>query len=173
MKISLIAAMTPEHVIGSHNSLPWHLPADLAWFKQHTLHKPIFMGRKTYQSIGKPLPNRHNIVLSQQPIPDAGITWVNSIAAGIEAAGAVKELMVIGGGTLYQQLLPQANRLYLSLIEASLPGTVYFPDYFPSRWVVQFSDYHPADARHAYACRFMILDRQECATDPATTTLIE
>lgn len=132
------------------------------------LYKPILMGRKTYQSIGKPLPNRHNIVLSHQPIPDPGITWVNNLAAGFEAAGTTEELMVIGGGMLYQQLLPQANRLYLSLIEASLPGTVYFPEYTPSRWVVQFSDYHPADVRNAYACRFMILDRLECTTDSAT-----
>lgn len=171
MNLSMIAAMTPERVIGSHNRLPWHLPADLAWFKQHTLHKPILMGRKTYHSIGKPLPNRHNIVLSHQPIHDPGVTWVNSLAAGIEAAGTAEELMVIGGGMLYQQLLPQANRLYISLIEASLPGSIYFPDYTPSRWVVQFSRYHPADAHNAYACRFMILDRLDCVTDPATATL--
>lgn len=168
MNISLIAAMTPERVIGSGNSLPWHLPADLAWFKQHTLYKPILMGRKTYRSIGKPLPNRHNIVLSHQPIHDPGITWVNSLAAGCEAAGSAEELMVIGGGRLYQQLLSQANRLYITLIEATLSGDVYFPDYTPSRWVIQFSDYHLADARNAYACRFMILDRLECTADSAT-----
>ncbi len=168
MNISLIAAMTPERVIGSGNSLPWHLPADLAWFKQHTLYKPILMGRKTYQSIGKPLPQRHNIVLSHQPIHDPGITWVNSLAAGCEAAGSAEELMVIGGGRLYQQLLSQANRLYITLIEATLPGDVYFPDYTTSRWVIQFSDYHLADARNAYACRFMILDRLECTADSAT-----
>ncbi|WP_253307032.1 type 3 dihydrofolate reductase [unidentified bacterial endosymbiont] len=168
MNISLIAAMTPERVIGSGNSLPWHLPADLAWFKQHTLYKPILMGRKTYQSIGKPLPQRHNIVLSHQPIHDPGITWVNSLAAGCEAASSAEELMVIGGGRLYQQLLSQANRLYVTLIEATLPGDVYFPDYTPSRWVIQFSDYHLADARNAYACRFMILDRLECTADSAT-----
>jgi dihydrofolate reductase len=173
MNISLIAAMTPERVIGSHNRLPWHLPADLAWFRQHTLHKPILMGRNTYQSIGKPLPNRHNIVLSHQPIHDVGITWVNSIAAGCEAAGSAEELMVIGGGMLYQQLLSHANRLYISLIEALLPGDVYFPDYAPSRWVIQCSDYHPTDERHAYACRFMILDRLEFPTDSAIATLVD
>lgn len=160
MKISLIAAMTPERVIGIDNHLPWHLPADLAWFKQHTLHKPLLMGCKTYHSIGRPLPHRHNIVLSHQPIAKPGITWAKSLPDGLAASGNAPELMVIGGGMLYQQLLEQADRLYLSLVDAHLAGTTYFPDYTQSPWFIRLSHYHPADTRNPYGCRFLILDRQ-------------
>lgn len=97
MIISLIAALAADRVIGMENAMPWHLPEDLAWFKRNTLNKPVIMGRKTFESIGRPLPGRHNIVLSSQPGKGSGVTWVTSLEEALAAAGDVEEVMVMGG----------------------------------------------------------------------------
>lgn len=91
MIISLIAALAADRVIGMENAMPWHLPADLAWFKRNTLNKPVIMGRKTFESIGRPLPGRHNIVLSSRPGSEAGVTWVTSMDEALAAAGGVEK----------------------------------------------------------------------------------
>lgn len=159
MIISLIAAMAEDRVIGADNAMPWHLPADLAWFKRNTLAKPIIMGRNTYESIGRPLPGRLNIVISRQPQSDDRVTWVTSLEQAILAAGAVDEVMIIGGGRVYEQALAQANRLYLTHIEAELEGDTYFPDYHQYGWTRTFEEQHQADEKNQYGYRFEILDR--------------
>ena len=129
MKISLIVAMAENSVIGANNQMPWHLPADLKHFKHITLGKPILMGRKTHESIGKALPGRHNIVLSRDPSFNAkGCTTVHSTETALKAAAIDSgELMVIGGAALYRDFLPDAQSLYMTLIHQQFEGDTYFP----------------------------------------------
>lgn len=159
MIISLIAAMAEKRVIGKDNQMPWHLPADLAWFKRNTVNKPIIMGRKTYESIGRPLPGRLNIVLSRRAGDDDRVTWVTSPEQAIACAGDVEEVMIIGGGNIYQQFLSLANRLYITHIEARLEGDTAFPDYSPQLWHTVFSERHTKDDKNSYDYRFEILER--------------
>lgn len=159
MIVSLIAAMAENRTIGADNAMPWHLPADLAWFKRNTLNKPVIMGRKTYESIGRPLPGRKNIVISRQAQSDDRVVWVTTLDQAFAEAGAVDEVMVIGGGNVYQQALERADRLYLTHIEAALSGDTHFPDYQRYSWRQSFSERHEADEKNAHAYRFEILER--------------
>ncbi|WP_431225619.1 type 3 dihydrofolate reductase [Serratia sp. L9] len=158
--ISLIAALAADRVIGMENAMPWHLPADLAWFKRNTLNKPVIMGRKTFESIGRPLPGRHNIVLSSQPGTEAGVSWVTSLEDALAVAGDAEEIMVMGGGRIYNQFLPKANRLYLTHIDAEVEGDTYFPDYEPDEWETSFSEFHDADALNSHSYCFEVLERR-------------
>lgn len=158
--ISLIAAMAADRVIGMDNAMPWHLPADLAWFKRHTLNKPVIMGRRTWESIGRPLPGRKNIVISSNPCDAEGATWVTSVEEALQAAGEVEEIMVIGGGRIYEQLLPRADRLYLTHIDAEVVGDTVFPDFEPEEWQSTFSEFHDADEKNTHSYCFEILDRR-------------
>ncbi|QWA10160.1 type 3 dihydrofolate reductase [Sodalis ligni] len=160
MIISLIAALAVDRVIGLENAMPWHLPADLAWFKRNTLNKPIIMGRKTYESLGQPLPGRRNIVLSRHPAADDGVIWAASASDALAAAGEAEEVMVIGGGNIYQQFLPRAQRLYLTHIDAEIDGDTYFPDYEPDQWQSTFSEFHDADDKNSHSFCFEILERR-------------
>ncbi|MGG8472595.1 type 3 dihydrofolate reductase [Rahnella sp. PAMC25617] len=160
MIISLIAALATDRVIGMENAMPWHLPGDLAWFKRNTLNKPVIMGRKTFESIGHPLPGRLNIVISSKPGEHEGVTWVTSLDAALAAAGDVEEVMVMGGGRVYEQLLPKANRLYLTHIDAEVEGDTHFPDYEPDDWESTFSEFHDADEQNSHGYCFEILDRR-------------
>ncbi|CAM3800825.1 type 3 dihydrofolate reductase [Xenorhabdus thuongxuanensis] len=161
MIISLIAAMAMDRVIGMENAMPWTLPGDLAWFKRNTLAKPVVMGRVTYESIGRPLPGRLNIVISNQPASDDRVTWVNSIEAALSAAGDAKEVMVMGGGKIYEQFIPLANRMYLTHIDAEVIGDTDFPDYEPDEWDSTFTEYHDADESNSHSYCFEILERRE------------
>lgn len=166
MILSVIVAMAHHRVIGQNNQMPWHLPADLAWFKKNTLHKPVIMGRKTFESIGRPLPNRHNIIVSRQAVSDLNanpnISWVQSIEAALSLVQAqhVEEAFVIGGGNIYQQVLPLINRLYLTHIDADLQGDTYFPDYLPEQWQVIYQQDHQSDEQNSYPYQFEILERK-------------
>ncbi|WON77641.1 type 3 dihydrofolate reductase [Serratia sp. UGAL515B_01] len=160
MIISLIAALAADRVIGMENAMPWHLPADLAWFKRNTLNKPVIMGRKTFESIGRPLPERHNIVLSSSPGSESGVTWVTSLDEALVAAGDAEEVMVMGGGRVYTQFLPHANRLYLTHIDAEVEGDTYFPDYEPDEWETSFSEFHDADEMNSHSFCFEILEHR-------------
>lgn len=135
MKIAMIAAMANNRVIGKDNQMPWHLPEDLRHFKAMTLGKPVVMGRKTYESIGRPLPGRHNIVISRQAdlIID-GVTTVTSFDDAKLAAGDCEELVIMGGGQLYEMLLPQADILYLTEIALDVDGDTYFPEWNDASW---------------------------------------
>jgi len=162
MIVSLIWAMTDERVIGINNQLPWKLPADMRWFRQHTLGKPIIMGRKTYESFGaKALPDRTNIIVTQSPAftaTDAIVT--HSLNAAIDAAGSADEVMVIGGASLYEQTLPEAQKLYMTLVHASISGDTWFPPIDMAQWLEHESRNHPADEKNPYPCTFKILGRQ-------------
>ncbi|MCL1076684.1 type 3 dihydrofolate reductase [Parashewanella spongiae] len=136
MQIAMIAAMTVNRVIGKDNKMPWHLPEDLKHFKAMTMNKPIVMGRKTFESIGSPLPGRHNIVISRQPdYAQEGISVVSSFEQAKELVGTCDELVVIGGGQLYEALLPQADKLYLTQINIDVAGDTYFPYWDDGNWL--------------------------------------
>ncbi|GAB2685412.1 type 3 dihydrofolate reductase [Aliiglaciecola aliphaticivorans] len=163
MLISMIAAMAKNRVIGADNAMPWHLPADLGHFKRTTLGKPVVMGRKTYESIGKALPGRLNIVISRDPdyqLGDAKV--VASCEQAVSAAGEVDELMVIGGGTIYNYFLPLCQRLYLTEIALEVEGDTYFPDYNKSaKWELVDTESHLADEKNKYNYQFLTLNRIE------------
>jgi len=151
MIISMIAAMDRNHLIGSSNQLLWHLPADFAHFKKTTMGKPIIMGRKTYESIGKPLPGRVNIVLSRNPNTKfEGIVCVSSFEQAVAAVPEAPEVMIIGGSTIYEMLLPQANRLYLTYVDAEFEGDAWFPKFDESLWVESDSVLRQADEKNCY-----------------------
>ncbi len=158
--ISLIAALAVDRVIGMENAMPWNIPADLAWFKRNTLNKPVIMGRLTWESIGRPLPDRKNIVISSKPGEDSRVEWVSSVEAAIAACGDAEEIMVIGGGSIYEQLLPMAQRLYLTHVDAEVEGDTHFPDYTPDEWQSTFSEFHDADDSNSHGYCFEVLERR-------------
>jgi len=161
MKISLIAAMDHNRLIGSDNKLPWHLPADFAYFRSVTMGKPILMGRKTYESIGRPLPGRTNIVLSRDSaLQIEGVVCVTSLDQAVEQAGDADELMVIGGSTIYEMLLPQADRLYITYVDGEFEGDAWFPVFSDADWLKVESGSHPADEKNDYSCEFVTYERR-------------
>jgi dihydrofolate reductase len=149
--LSLIVARASNGVIGKDNQLPWYLPADLKYFKAVTMGKPIVMGRKTFESIGRPLPGRQNIVVTRNVnfISD-GITVVHSVEAAIAAANAVEEVMLIGGSELYKLSLPLADRIYLTEIYQDFDGDAHFPA-LDSQWQQVSRDDHVSDDGLAYS----------------------
>ncbi|NDU93087.1 MAG: type 3 dihydrofolate reductase [Ferrovum sp.] len=160
-RLSIIVAMTLNRVIGANNHMPWHLPADLAFFKATTLGHPIVMGRKTYESIGHPLPGRRNIVLTRDPAFKApGCEVVHSIEGSLLQAGEAPEIFVIGGAALYCSTLPVTQRIYLTQIQAEIPGDTYFPEIERAQWQEVARTEKPRDAHNAYDLTFMTLDRR-------------
>ena len=162
MKVSMIAAMTEDRVIGIENSLPWKLPNDMKWFRQNTLGKPIVMGRKTFESFGaRPLPGRTNIIITRdQSYQAEDSVVVYSIDEALKAAGDVDEVMIIGGASFYEQMLPRADRLYLTFVEADLQGDAWFPEFDLNDWNEVESIHHEKDDKNAYPHRFVIFDRK-------------
>lgn len=161
--ISLIAAMDKNHVIGSDNQMPWHLPDDLKFFKAQTLNKPVIMGRKTFESIGaKALPKRRNIVISRDAdYPAEGVEVFTSVVEAIRSCDAREEVIIMGGGQLYRQLLPVANKLYVTLVNAEVEGDTVFPKWDSSEWLVQSREFHEQDEKHRYSFEFLILLKKE------------
>lgn len=163
MKISLVVAMDRNRLIGNDGELPWRLPADLKQFKALTMGKPIIMGRRTHESIGRPLPGRHNIVLTRQRQYSApGCTVAHSIPQALEAAGEADEAMVIGGSAIYRQFLALAGRIYLTLIDAAFSGDTYFPEFDWEEWNIISEEERQPDARNPHPFRLLILERKEC-----------
>ncbi len=157
--ISLIVACDENRLIGRDGDLPWRLPNDLKHFKALTLGKTILMGRKTWDSLGRPLPQRENWVLTRDPAFAAeGCRVFNRLEAAL-AAHPQGELMVIGGADLYRQALPHANRLYLTQVHAKERGDTWFPDFSGENFRETAREDHPADERHAYAYSFLTLER--------------
>ncbi|MFM5357124.1 type 3 dihydrofolate reductase [Aeromonas veronii] len=157
MKISMIAALAKKQVIGKNNLMPWHMPADLAHFKRVTLGKPVLMGRKTFESIGRPLPGRRNLVISRNPGYQAeGIEVVSSVEAALAllAGSSVEELMVIGGGHLYAEMLPSADCLYLTRIDLAVEGDTRFPAFDDGQWQRVDCESHPADEKNPHPYSF-------------------
>jgi dihydrofolate reductase len=159
--ITLIVAVADTGVIGRDNGLPWHLPEDLKRFKRLTLGKPIVMGRKTYESIGKPLPGRQNIVVTRDPnYRPEGITVVHDPDAALRAAGGAPEVMVIGGAELFRLFLPRAWRIHLTRVHGDIAGDVIWPALDSREWQVVERESHAADDRHAYPMTFEVWERQ-------------
>jgi dihydrofolate reductase len=154
--ISLIAAMANGRVIGKDNQMPWHLPADLKHFKAVTLGKPVVMGRKTFESIGKPLPGRKNIIISRNKHYQAdGCDVVSSLDDALNLVANVEEVMIIGGGFLYQQTLPLANKLYLTFIDLSVEGDTEFPAFEHLALVEVSREKFKADEKNPYDYEFV------------------
>ena len=161
--LTLVVATTDDGVIGAQGKLLWQLPEDLKRFKAATLGKPILMGRKTFESIGRALPGRHNIVLTRardyRP-SDSAISVAHDLDAALVAAGEVAEVMVIGGGDIYALALPQAQRVLRTRVHAKVVGDAYFPALSADDWQLVASEDFAADARHAYAMTFETLERR-------------
>lgn len=162
MKISVIVARTQNKVIGKDNQMPWHLPVDLARFRQNTVGKPVIMGRKTYESIGRLLPKRPNIILSRSGFEVEGAYSATSLEQAVELAKSFAnsdEIMIIGGGELYKQALPTADTLYLTEIQADIEGDTFF-EFDQENWQVVEEKWSEVDENNPYRCRFMVLKRK-------------
>lgn len=161
MLVSAIAAMDRNRVIGKNNQLPWHLPADLKHFKRITMGCPILMGRKTYQSIGKPLPGRCNVVItSDTEFKACGCVVANSIDMALTAAAYSKEVFVIGGASLFEKMLPKIKRIYLTVIDEVFDGDTFFPELNVSEWHEVQRINHQPDENNIYSYSFVTLDRR-------------
>jgi len=165
MRISLIVAMDRRGVIGANGGLPWHLPADLKHFKAVTMGKPIVMGRKTHESIGRVLPGRENIVLTRDRNYAApGCTVLRSVEEVLAHCRPATEIMVMGGAELYAQFLPRADRVYLTQIHADVDGDTFFPDWEElrgDRWQETDLQVFNSDVRDPFTFSFSVLDRTE------------
>lgn len=166
MRIALIWAMASNGVIGRDNKLPWYLPNDLKYFKRLTTGKPVIMGRKTYDSIGKPLPNRTNIVITRDPEFQAeGVKLVHSLEAAIELAeaeclvGGSDEVIVMGGAQIYEQALPRADRLYVTLVHAEVVGDACFPEVDLDAYQERAREDFKAEGPNPYDYSFVVYDR--------------
>jgi len=158
--ICIIVAAAHNGVIGSDNRLPWHLPDDLKRFKALSLGKPVVMGRRTFESIGRPLPGRRNIVVSRRPgLAIAGAVVAHSLDAALAAADGAPEIVVIGGAEIFRQVLPRTDTIHLTRVHATVPGDAVFPGLDAGRWRETAVEHHAADERHAYAFDFVTLQR--------------
>jgi len=158
--ISLIVAMTRNRVIGQGGRMPWHLPADLRHFRKLTMGKPIVMGRKTFESIGKALPGRRNIVVTRQQNYQArDCLVVDSLERALTDNRDSREVMIIGGAEIYSEALPRADRIYLTLIECELDGDATFPELDRCQWRQKERIDYPPDDENAFALSFIVLDR--------------
>ncbi len=165
--LSLIVALARNGVIGRDNALPWHLRQDLKRFKAHTLGKPILMGRKTFESIGRPLPGRTNIVLTRDPGWSApGVIAVRTVAEAIAQASGASELVAIGGAEVYRLVMPFARRMYLTNVQAEVPGDTYFPQFDPTQWADVDCATHPADEHNDFPVTFVTLERRTAPQVP-------
>ncbi len=158
--ISLIVAASTNHVIGLQGELPWRLSDDLRHFKEVTMGKPIIMGRKTWDSIGRPLPGRQNIVITrQEDFNAAGCDVVGSVDEALAVAGDTAEVMVIGGSEVYALFLPTADRLYVTRVHADVKGDAYFPSISEAEWRLAAEESHGADERNEHAFSFQRFER--------------
>lgn len=161
--ISLLFAMDSNRVIGYKNDLPWHLPKDFRFFKEKTLSQTTIMGRKTFDSLNGPLPNRENIVITSNPAyQPEGVRVIDSIDVIIEwnQEAPEKEFFVIGGGHIFEQILPYADRMYMTLIEETFPGDTYFPEFDENEWEVSSKVKGEKDERNPYDYYFIQYDRK-------------
>jgi dihydrofolate reductase len=160
MSVSIVVAAAENGVIGSANRLPWRLPDDLKRFKALTMGKPVVMGRRTWESIGRPLPGRTNIVVSRQAgLQLDGCTVVESLEQAFAAGARFPEVMVIGGAEIYRQALASTTTVHLTRVHARVAGDVYFPELAAADWVQTDVQFHPADERHEHAFSFVTLQR--------------
>lgn len=161
MEISLVAALDRDHAIGRDGALPWRLSDDLKRFKALTLGKPVLMGRKTAESLGRALPGRRNLVLTRSGrVPFAGMEAFAALASALDSARDAPEVCVIGGGEIFAMALPIATRMHLTWVDAVIAGAdAFFPRFDPAHWRIDARVSHPADARNEYACEFVDYSR--------------
>ena len=161
MTISLVVAASKNHVIGRDGGLPWHLPDDLRHFKRITTGKPVIMGRKTYESIGRPLPERRNLIMTRDPdFAAEGCETVSTLTEAMELVSGADEVMIIGGGQVYRDFLPLADRVYLTRVLADVEGDTHFPALDETVWQLVSCEHHDADDKHAYAFELMVFERR-------------
>ena len=161
MRVSVIVAASANNVIGVDGGLPWRLPEDLRRFKELTMGKPMLMGRLTYESIGKALPGRRSIILTRQiDFQAADCEVVATADAAIAAVSDVEELMIIGGGNVYEQLLPMTDRIYLTRVHTHIDGDTFFPDIDPADWRSINAERFPVNADREYGFTFETLERR-------------
>ena len=152
MTLSLVAAMAENGVIGRAGGLPWHLPDDLRWFKELTMGQVVVIGRRTFESVGRPLPGRRWIVLTRNPAyRPSGVETAPDLAAAVRLAPDASEIFVAGGADVYRAALGQADRMYLTVIHAEVAGDTRFPPVDFDDWTLIAERHHPADARHEHA----------------------
>ena len=164
MIVSIIAAMSENRIIGRGGDLPWCLPADLARFKALTTGHMIIMGRKTFDSIGKPLPGRKSIVVTRNPdYHPGGVHVARSIEQAIGDSASEKEIFIVGGGEIYRQALPIVGKMYLTIVHATIEGDTYFPKFDERDWRLVDDEHHEADDHHTHAFSFQ---RYERVSDP-------
>jgi dihydrofolate reductase len=179
IRLAVVVAAAENGVIGRNNALPWHLPEDLRNFKRVTMGKPIVMGRKTFESIGRPLPGRTNIVISRNPgYQAAGVRLVASLAEALELAGAVAagdgvtEMVVIGGAEIYALALPRATRLYFTRVHAAVEGDSLLPPIDWSRWREISQERHAAAGSNPYDYSFLVYERADSDSADTDTALL-
>lgn len=178
MKLSIIVAMDDNQLIGKNNALPWHLPADLAYFKKTTIGKTVLMGRKTYDSIGRPLPNRRNVILSRTSNSSKNRETFSSIRAALDACKFEQEIMVIGGVSIYNQFInakiddtptldmfatesiPIIDKLYITEVKGKFEGDAHFPEFDRTQFSEISCESHQPDKSNPHAYNFIILDRK-------------
>jgi len=161
LRVSIIVACDRNGTIGADGGMPWHLPDDLKRFKKLTMGKPIVMGRKTYESIGKPLPGRRSIVVTRRgDFRAPGCETVRSPDAALEAALPADEAFVIGGGEIYTALIDRADAIYMTLIDAEIAGDTTFPAIDAAEWSLVDRKDHPPDDRHRYGFAFLTLEKR-------------
>ncbi len=164
MTLSIIVAASENNVIGINNHLPWHLPVDMKYFKDTTMGKPIVMGRKSFEELGRVLPGRPNIMITRQPEYAAeGLYVVPSLEAGIEKAKTfgTEEIFITGGGEIFKMALAIVDRLYLTRVHAEVNGDTYFPEFDPTGWKLIKNERHEKDEKHAYALTFQVWEREK------------
>jgi len=162
MIISMIAAMGENRELGLDNELLWRLPVDMKFFRETTMGKPILVGRKTYESFGgKPLPGRKNIVITQdESYRSEGAIIVHNIDDALAAAQDAEEIMIIGGASFYQQLLPRADRMYLTYVHQTFAADSWFPEFNQDEWQEISRRDNPADEKNPYSCTFVVFERK-------------
>ncbi|MBU0679540.1 MAG: type 3 dihydrofolate reductase [Verrucomicrobia bacterium] len=161
MTISIIVAVSNNGVIGAQGSLPWRLSADLKRFKALTMGKPIIMGRKTHESIGRALPGRQNIVITRdREFSAEDCTVARSPESALAAAADSEEIMIVGGAAVYAAFFPSARRLYMTRIHADVKGDVFLSGFVPEEWVEVESEHHPADEKNEFPYSFAVYERK-------------
>lgn len=157
--VTLIAAVAQNGTIGDRNTLLWHITEDMQFFRRTTQGHPVIMGRKTYESLGRPLPKRVNVVISRQEIAIEGCTVVHSLEEAIALFPAEEEVFIIGGGQIYGQALPIADRIYLTVVEHDYEGDTKFPEWDHSAWVLRSSERHERGSEYPHPFRFECYER--------------
>ena len=167
MQVTIVVARARNGVIGAQNSLPWRLPADLKHFRKITLGNPVVMGRRTWESIGRPLPDRRNIVITRNPAFTApGCETADSVEAALAMVAGVRDVMIIGGAAVYQESMKYVKRMHVTEVHAEVEGDTFFPEFDITEWRETRRVDHAADEANAYAYSFVTLEK--VASEPHT-----